>query len=223
MQQKPFIIGISGGSGSGKTTFVRDLAQSFSIDELCILSQDNYYKPREEQQTDANNEKNFDLPESFKEAEYHKDVLRLLNGEDVVLKEYTYNNPLAEPKLITYKAAPIVIIEGIFVFHFADVSSLMDYKIFIDADEHIKLIRRIQRDQIERNYPLEDVLYRYQHHVYPSYQKYILPYKENCDIVVDNNISFDSAMQIIKSSIRERLDTFQSGALPPSMETLKNL
>jgi uridine kinase len=205
MRQKPFIIGISGGSGSGKTTFVRELAQNFTSDEVCILSQDNYYKPREEQQIDANNEKNFDLPESFKEAEYHQDVLRLLNGEDVVLKEYTYNNPLAEPKLITYKAAPIVIIEGIFVFHFADVSSLMDYKIFIDADEHIKLIRRIQRDQIERNYPLEDVLYRYQHHVYPSYQKYIHPYKENCDYIVDNNISFENAMSEIKASIRERL------------------
>ena len=173
MDQKPFIIGISGGSGSGKTTFVKELAASFSPEQVCILSQDNYYKPREEQVTDNTGEKNFDLPESFKEEEYHQDVLRLLNGEDVVLKEYTYNNPLAEPKLVTYKAAPVVIIEGIFVFHFADVSRLMDLKIFIDADEHIKLIRRIQRDKIERNYPLEDVLYRYQHHVFPSYEKFI--------------------------------------------------
>ncbi len=209
MSQKPFIIGISGGSGSGKTTFVRELATSFSQDEVCILSQDNYYKPREEQQTDNTGEKNFDLPESFKEEEYHQDVLKLLNGVDVVLKEYTYNNPLAEPKLITYKAAPIVIIEGIFVFHFSDVSNLMDSKIFIDADEHIKLIRRIQRDQIERNYPLEDVLYRYQHHVFPSYQKFILPYKPQCDIIVNNNISFESAMNTVKLSIREKLDSLK--------------
>lgn len=206
MQQKPFIIGISGGSGSGKTTFVKELARSFTPEQVCILSQDNYYKPREEQVSDRNNVSNFDLPESFKEAEYHQDVLRLLNGEDVVLKEYTYNNPLAAPRLITYKAAPIVIIEGIFVFHFTDVSNLMDFKIFIDADEHIKLIRRIQRDQIERNYPLEDVLYRYQHHVYPSYAKFILPYKPNCDMVVDNNISFEDAMETVKTSIREKLD-----------------
>ncbi len=209
MSNKPFIIGISGGSGSGKTTFVKELASHFSSEQVCILSQDNYYKPREEQVTDANNEKNFDLPESFKEEEYHQDVLKLLNGEDVVLKEYTYNNPLAEPKLITYKAAPIVIIEGIFVFHFADVCNLMDFKIFIDADEHIKLIRRIQRDQIERNYPIEDVLYRYQHHVFPSYQKYILPYKPNCDIVVNNNISFDNALNTVKLSIKEKLDSLQ--------------
>ncbi|MFN8238264.1 MAG: uridine kinase [Chitinophagales bacterium] len=206
MNQKPFVIGISGGSGSGKTTFVKELARSFSSDQVCILSQDNYYKPREEQVTDANNEKNFDLPESFKEQEYHKDVLRLLNGEDVVLKEYTYNNPDAEPKQVTYKAAPVIVIEGIFVFHFADVCSLMDLKIFIDADEHIKLIRRIQRDKIERNYPLEDVLYRYQHHVFPSYQKYILPYKSECDIVVNNNISFEDAMNALKLSINEKLD-----------------
>jgi uridine kinase len=206
MNQKPFIIGISGGSGSGKTTFVKELANSFSEQQVCVLSQDNYYKPREQQVIDSTGEKNFDLPESFKEDEYHRDVLRLLNGEDVVLKEYVYNNPLAEPKLITYKAAPIVIIEGIFVFHFKDVSDLMDFKIFIDADEHIKLIRRIQRDQIERNYPIEDVLYRYQHHVFPSYQKYILPYKPNCDIVVNNNISFSNALNTVRLSIKEKLD-----------------
>lgn len=211
MNQKPFVIGISGGSGSGKTTFVKELARSFTPDQVCILSQDNYYKPREEQITDANNEKNFDLPESFKEQEYHKDVLRLLNGEDVVLKEYTYNNPDAEPRQVTYKAAPVIVIEGIFVFHFADVSGLMDLKIFIDADEHIKLIRRIQRDKIERNYPLEDVLYRYQHHVFPSYQKYILPYKSECDIVVNNNISFEDAMNALKLSINEKLDETVQG------------
>ena len=206
MDQKPFIIGISGGSGSGKTTFVKELAASFSPEQVCILSQDNYYKPREEQVTDNTGEKNFDLPESFKEEEYHQDVLRLLNGEDVVLKEYTYNNPLAEPRLVTYKAAPVVIIEGIFVFHFADVSRLMDLKIFIDADEHIKLIRRIQRDKIERNYPLEDVLYRYQHHVFPSYVKFILPYKTPCDIVINNNVSFGDAMEALKQSINEKLE-----------------
>ena len=209
MNQKPFTIGISGGSGSGKTTFVKELAKSFSTEQVCILSQDNYYKPREQQVTDSTGEKNFDLPESFKEEEYHKDVLKLLNGEDVVLKEYVYNNPLAEPKLITYRAAPIVIIEGIFVFHFKDVSDLMDFKIFIDADEHIKLIHRIQRDQIERNYPIEDVLYRYQHHVFPSYQKFILPYKPTCDIVVNNNISFENAMNTVKLSIKEKLDVLK--------------
>lgn len=206
MNQKPFVIGISGGSGSGKTTFVKELSACFTPDQVCILSQDNYYKPREEQVSDQKGEKNFDLPESFKEEEYHQDVLKLLKGEDVVLKEYTYNNPLAEPKLVTYKPAPVIVIEGIFVFHFADVSSLMDLKIFIDADEHIKLIRRIQRDKIERNYPLEDVLYRYQHHVYPSYQKYIQPYKSECDIVVNNNVSFDDAMEALKLSIQEKLE-----------------
>ena len=209
MDQKPFIIGISGGSGSGKTTFVKELANSFTSEQVCILSQDNYYKPREEQVIDKTGEKNFDLPESFKEEEYHQDVLRLLNGEDVVLKEYVYNNPLAEPKNVIYKPAPVIIIEGIFVFHFADVSRLMDLKIFIDADEHIKLIRRIQRDKIERNYPLEDVLYRYQHHVFPSYQKFILPYKSECDIVINNNISFEDAMNTLKLSINEKLDGFE--------------
>ncbi|HOU47383.1 MAG TPA: uridine kinase [Chitinophagales bacterium] len=206
MNQKPFVIGISGGSGSGKTTFVKELAASFSPEQVCILSQDNYYKPREEQVIDSIGEKNFDLPESFKEEEYHQDVLKLLSGEEVILTEYTYNNELAQPKKVFYKPAPVIVIEGIFVFHFIDVSNLMDLKIFIDADEHIKLIRRIQRDKIERNYPLEDVLYRYQHHVFPAYEKFIQPYKSSCDIIVNNNISFDDAMDALRLSIREKLE-----------------
>ena len=206
MNQKPFVIGISGGSGSGKTTFVKELAASFSPEQVCILSQDNYYKPREEQVIDSIGEKNFDLPESFKEEEYHQDVLKLLSGEEVILTEYTYNNELAQPKKVFYKPAPVIVIEGIFVFHFIDVSNLMDFKIFIDADEHIKLIRRIQRDKIERNYPLEDVLYRYQHHVFPAYEKFIQPYKSSCDIIVNNNISFDDAMDALRLSIREKLE-----------------
>ncbi len=206
MTNRPFIIGISGGSGSGKTTFVKELSNTFSPEQVCILSQDNYYKPRTEQQIDANGEINFDLPESFQEEAYLKDVLRLINGEDIILKEYTYNNPLAEPKIITYKSAPIIIIEGIFIFHFKQVSDLMDFKIYIDADEHIKLIRRIQRDRIERNYPIEDVLYRYQHHVFPSYQKFILPYKPHCDIVVNNNSSFENALSTVNLFIKEKLD-----------------
>ena len=207
MNNKPFIIGISGGSGSGKTTFVKELSSRFSETQVCILSQDNYYKPREEQFIDENGEKNFDLPESFKENEYHQDVLKLVKGDDVILKEYTYNNPLAAPKLITYKTAPIIIIEGIFIYHFKLVSDLMDFKIFIDADEHIKLIRRIQRDRTERNYPIEDVLYRYQHHVFPAYQKYILFYKPSCDIVVNNNVNFDNALNSVNLFIKEKLET----------------
>ncbi|MCB0508520.1 MAG: hypothetical protein R2739_06390 [Chitinophagales bacterium] len=206
MNKKPYIIGISGGSGSGKTTFVKSLADKFDKEHLCVLSQDNYYKPREHQIVDENGEKNFDLPESFNAEEYHKDVMKLIAGEDVVLKEYTYNNPLATPKEIIYKSAPIILIEGIFIYHFKAVSNLMDYKIFIDADEHLKLIRRIQRDRVERNYPLEDVLYRYQHHVYPSYRDFILPYKEQCDVVVNNNISFEKALDSIHFFLREKLE-----------------
>ena len=203
---KPFIIGISGGSGSGKTTFLKRLAEDFGDDQVCLLSQDNYYRPREQQLKDDNDIENFDLPESFEEELYARDVLKLIHGEDVYIKEYTYNNHLAEPKYIVYKPAPILIIEGIFVFHFPQIEKMMDFKIFIDAEVHIKLIRRIQRDQLERNYPLEDVLYRYQNHVFPAYQKYILPYKSHCDIVVNNNKSFENALNTVKLAVKEKLD-----------------
>lgn len=207
MSNKPFVIGISGGSGSGKTTFVNELSKKFTPEQVCILSQDNYYRPREEQIVDDKGEWNFDLPESFKKEEFHQDVLKLINGKTVEIKEYTYNNPLVEPKILKFEPAPVLVVEGIFVFHFDDVSDLMDLKIFIEADEHIKLIRRIRRDKVERNYPLEDVLYKYEHHVYPTFQKYILPYKSSCNIIVNNNVSFVDAMEALKLFILEKLET----------------
>jgi uridine kinase len=113
---KPYIIGITGGSGSGKTTFINRIREQYTEDEVCVFSQDNYYKPREEQFIDENEEKNFDLPESFERERFHSDMLKLSNGEDLTIKEYTFNNSLVEPRMLTFKAAPILIVEGILFF-----------------------------------------------------------------------------------------------------------
>jgi uridine kinase len=204
---KPFVIGIAGGSGSGKTTFVNRLRTFFNEDEVCLLSQDNYYKKREEQASDENNQKNFDLPSSFREQDFVQDVKKLLAGETINIMEYTFNNSLATAKKIVYKPAKVLIIEGLFVYHFEEIAKMMDLKLFVDASPYLNLIRRIRRDRAERNYPLEDVLYRYEHHVYPAFEQYILPYKKTCDIVLNNDTqeNLERSLEVIKAYIACRV------------------
>lgn len=202
---KPFLIGITGGSGSGKTTFIKELRQAFTEQQVCILSQDDYYFPREQQLTDDAGVKNFDLPRSIDKKSFKKDLEQLLSGRLVERMEYTFNNEKANPKMLRFESAPVIIVEGIFVFHFKKIRRLLDLKIFLHAKENLKVIRRIKRDQVERNYPIEDVLYRYEKHVLPTFERYIEPYMEDADIVVNNNQHFSVGLEVVKGFIRGKL------------------
>jgi len=196
---KSYIVGITGGSGSGKTTFLKSLSEGYSAEEVCILSMDNYYKPRTQQVYDENGVQNFDLVESIDTQAFFNDIIRLVSGETIVQEEYTFNNSLADVEMITIKPAPVMILEGLFIMHMKDLRSLLDLKIYIEAKDALKIIRRIKRDQSERNYPLEDVLYRYESHVLPSYEKYIFPYKNDVDIIINNNGNTDAVLNILRN------------------------
>ncbi len=202
---KPFIIGITGGSGSGKTSFIKSVRQQFKTDQVCIISQDEYYKRREDQSIDEAGVQNFDLPASINYEQFKKDIFSLVSGQQVEKHEYTFNNPDLVPRLITYYPTPILIIEGLFVLYDPDIRELLDLSIFIHAKENLKVIRRIKRDQLERNYPLEDVLYRYEKHVLPSYELYIKPFQEDCDLVINNNHSFALGLEVVNGFIRDKL------------------
>lgn len=202
---RPYLIGICGGSGSGKTSFIRRLRQTFSEDQLCIVSQDDYYLPREQQHRDPNGEWNFDLPKSFDKKKFRLDIEKLLAGETVTIQEYVFNNPDATPKMLEFKSAPVIIIEGLFVFHYKKIARHLDLKIFVNAKENLKVIRRILRDQVERGYPLDDVLYKYQHHVLPAYERFIMPYKEEADLVVNNNQDFERGLEVLEGFLRNKL------------------
>ncbi len=203
---KPFIIGITGGSGSGKTTFIKDIRDKFSESELCIISQDDYYRPRHEQETDEKGYQNFDLPQSIDKKTFHADLEKLLNGETVEKMEYLFNNKEAEGTIKFFKPAPIIIVEGLFVFHYKKIRRLLDLKVFFYAADHLKVIRRIMRDQVERGYPIDDVLYRYEHHVMPSYKKYIEPYMQEADIIINNNQDFADGLDVLCGFLRNKLD-----------------
>lgn len=185
--KKPYIIGIAGGSGSGKTFFLSCFLHHFMHDEITLISQDDYYIPAGEMTQEENKLYNFDLPTTIDSHQFLKDIQSLINGEVVYKKEYNFNNPLAVVKILEIKSAPIIIVEGLFIMHFKEIASLLDYKIFIDSDESIALERRIKRDGLERGYPEDDVLYKWHNHVKPAYNEYLLPYKPVCDLTVVNN------------------------------------
>ncbi|GMQ28963.1 uridine kinase [Algoriphagus confluentis] len=200
--KKPFIVGITGGSASGKTLFLERLLSSFEPGEVCLISQDNYYKPRHLQPIDAQGVHNFDTPHSIDFEQYANDIRKIQQGETVYREEYTFNNAAKKPKMLTFNSAPVVVVEGIFVLYYPELADLLDLKIFIDAKDHIKLKRRIIRDKVERGYDLDDVLYRYEMHVMPTYEKYIKPFKNEADLIVPNNQSFERALDVIRTYLR---------------------
>ena len=202
---KPFIIGITGGSASGKTLFLKRLMEQFQTDEICLLSQDNYYRPIEHQTKDHNGIENFDLPGAIDDEAFAADVKKLSSGEVVCRPEYTFNNLSKVPDLLHFHPRKILVVEGIFVFHFPEVAKLLDLKIFIDAKDKVKLKRRIKRDNEERGYDLQDVMYRWKYNVKPTYDAYIRPYKRSCDIVIPNNDHFEKGLEVIVHYLKAQM------------------
>jgi uridine kinase len=204
--KKCYTIGITGGSGSGKTYFIQKLASHFKPHEICVISQDDYYKARDLQTTDGNGVKNFDLPTAIERERFHRDIQLLKQGKSVEIVQYTFNNPNALPQTLQFKPAPLLIIEGLFVQYFEEIAAELDLKIFIETKDYIKLGRRIQRDNDERGYDIHDVLYRYQHHVMPVYESLIKPLKHQTDLIIPNNHHFENALELLTLALRAKLN-----------------
>src|SRR5471030_1597289 len=172
---KPFIIGIAGGSGSGKTFFLKCFLEHFSPDEVCLVSQDDYYIPVAHNMTKEENKLyNFDLPATIDNQHFEDDITSLIEGKTILKKEYTFNNPDIVPKILEIRPATILIVEGLFILHFRKIAELLDLKIFIEADNDIALRRRLKRDLNERGYSHDDAMYKWINHVLPSYEEYLL-------------------------------------------------
>jgi len=152
MSRKPYLVGIVGGSASGKTSFLRDLVARLPERTCCVVSQDNYYRTIDEQARDANGFPNFDLPTSIHRTRFFEDMCALVRGETITKTEYTFNQRDRPAQLITIEPADVIIMEGLFVFHYEEIRRLLDLRVFIDAREDHRKERRLKRDLDERGY-----------------------------------------------------------------------
>ncbi len=194
---RPFIVGITGGSGSGKTMFMTKLMEM--LPKASIHCMDNYYKDIDLQPVDENGVENFDMLESIDIEKYKDDLLTLISGKALEIKEYTFNNDKSKAKQITVESNPVILVEGIFVLHYEELRDLMDLKLYVDAPDYLMMSRRIIRDAEERGYDLNDVLYRYQHHVTPAFKSYTEPSKDWADLVIPNHDDFSNALSVIST------------------------
>jgi len=199
-------MSITGGSASGKTFFLNSLMSAFGEDQICLISQDHYYRSRHEVPVDENGVHNFDLPQAIDHKTYARHILELREWRTVKQQEYTFNNPNIIPKMLTFEPRPIIVVEGIFAFYFKEIAELLDLKIFIDAKEHIKLKRRIIRDQVERGYDLTDVLYRWENHVFPTFEQFIKPTRAEADLIIPNNKNFQKGLEVVKAFLKTKID-----------------
>jgi len=200
----PFIVGITGGSGSGKSTFTKLLLEKLDH-QASVLTLDNYYHPIERQQRDLQGHPNFDLPESLDLSHYHHDLVQLKKGESISQKEYTFNKLDLVPQLITVNSASILLVEGLYIFYEERAEALFDLKIFIDTEESAKLQRRLIRDATERGYNEIDVHYTHEHHVTPSFEKHIRHFINRVDLVVPNHQNFHKAVDVVGMYLKSLL------------------
>jgi uridine kinase len=203
---QPYIIGIAGGSASGKTTLIKRLNELYRPGEICVISQDHYYRPLSEQEVDPNGEINFDLPAGIDFGRLVKDIRKLKKGQDVNIVEYTFNNPTVFPKQITFKASPIIIVEGLFIYTDRKLDAIFDLKLYIEASLDVMLKRRLDRDAKERGMTEKQIEYQWNEHVLPAYNRYLLPYRENVDLIIVNNTHIERSFTVLTNHLNQLLN-----------------
>ena len=205
MEKKILVIGIAGGTGSGKTTLMKNLITEFS-DMVTILSHDNYYKRHDELTYEERCKLNYDEPDALETdlMARHLDILRRGESIDCPVYDFTVHNRSSETIRITPKQ--VIIVEGILIFENKDLRNLMDIRIFVDTDADVRLCRRIVRDVRERGRTLESVVEQYQNTVKPMHEQYVEPSKKFADLIVPEGGKNVVALDMIMGRIRRHLE-----------------
>ena len=200
-----YIIGIAGGTGSGKTTVVNTILKGLPVDEVCVISQDSYYKATDELSLEERNKINFDHPNSI-DFELLIEHLKLLKADRIIDQPvYSFVTHNRTKDVIKTHPRKVIIVEGILIFNNKELLDLFDIKIFVHAQSDERLIRRIRRDITERGRDSDEVLNRYQSTLKPMHEQFIEPTKNVADIIIPNDRYNTVAIEIIRSVINERL------------------
>lgn len=205
MDNKILVIGIAGGTGSGKTTLMKNLIAEFS-DVVTVISHDNYYKRHDDLPYEARCGLNYDEPAALETdlMARHLDILRQGGTIQCPVYDFTVHNRSDET--ITIVPKKVIIVEGILIFENKPLRDLMDIRIFVDTDADVRLCRRIKRDVTKRGRTLESVLTQYQETVKPMHEQYVEPSKKYADIIVPEGGKNLVALEMIIGRIRRHLE-----------------
>ncbi len=198
------VIGIAGGTGSGKTTITKKLVQRFA-GEVSVINHDNYYKAHHDMPYEQRCKLNYDHPDAFDTDRLISDLRKLKAGQSVVCPVYDYSIHDRSSKTMLINPAKVIIVEGILIFADKALCSEMDIKIFVDADADVRILRRITRDVRDRGRSLESVVNQYLTTVKPMHEQFVEPSKRNADIIIPegghNIVAFDMVVERVKAHI----------------------
>ena len=199
------IIGIAGGTGSGKTTVVDQIVEELPSDEVCVISQDSYYKDTSHLTFKEREDINFDHPKAIDFNLLIEHLKELKKGNTIEQPVYSFVEHNRTGETITTPPKKVIIVEGILIFTNPDIRKLFDIHIYVHADSDERLIRRLKRDMAERGRDLDEVLNRYQTTLKPMHQQFIEPTKEYADIIIPTNRYNTVAVDLIRTIIHQRI------------------
>lgn len=200
------IIGIAGGTGSGKTTVVKKIVEALPQGEVSVLPQDSYYKDSSHIPVEERQKINFDEPAAFDWELLISQLEDLKNGKNIEVPTYSYLTCTRQPETVPMQPRDVVIVEGILVFSDERLRNMMDIKVFVDADADDRLIRVINRDCIERGRTPELVVERYERVLKPMHNKYIEPAKKYADLIIPQGGNNTVAIKLLKEYIESRIN-----------------
>ncbi|QAA83110.1 uridine kinase [Aequorivita sp. H23M31] len=204
------IIGITGGTGSGKTTVVEQIVEELPPDEVCVISQDSYYHDTSHLSLDNRTKINFDHPQAIDFDLLVSHLRELKKGNSFEQPVYSFVEHNRTGETITTSPKKVIIVEGILIFTHPEIREMFDIKIFVHADSDERLIRRLKRDITTRGRDINEVLARYQNTLKPMHLQFIEPTKEFADIIIPTNKYNTVAVDLIRTIIHQKLNHIES-------------
>jgi uridine kinase len=208
MSSKPILIGIAGGTGSGKTSIAKAIAKEFTPQQVALIFQDSYYHDLAELSEDKRKSVNFDHPDAMDFELVTTHIRKLLNGEEIQVPVYDFSKHTRTKETLPYQGQKIIVLEGILALYKKELCDLMDIKIFVDTPDDIRILRRISRDISERGRTFECIADQYNKTVRPMHIEFVEPTKRCADIIIPEGSSNTVAVDILKTKLRDLL-TFQ--------------
>ena len=199
------IIGIGGGTGSGKTTVVRKIIESLPDNSVAVIPQDSYYNDQSNLPLEVRKQTNFDHPDAFEWPLLAKQIEELRNGHSIEQPTYSYITCTRLEETVHVEPKDVIIVEGIMALYDKNLRDLMDLKIFVDAGADERLLRVIQRDIAERGHPLDMLISKYRNVLKPMHDEFIEPTKQFADIIIPNGGNNDRAIAMMQMYIRAGL------------------